>query len=328
MRRTPVLFLLCLLGACGANEEPAEYAGPRFTIDRERVSVSGISAGAYMAGQFHVAHSALVKGAGLMAGGPYYCAQNALTTALGTCVKEGAPETAPLREAAQAFAEEGRIDALDNLAGAPAWLFHSPSDAAVGRAQVDAAAALYRDFGAEVVLIDTVDAAHGVPTVATGAACDSFESPYLNACDYDAAGEILTTIHGELTNRGEASGELMELELAGAADAGLLDTVYLYAPASCTGGDACGLHVFFHGCQMSSELVGDAVARGAGFNEWAETNRLLVMYPQVKSSKLAPMNPMGCFDWWGYTSEDYATQAGPQIAAIKALMDSLAGERL
>src|SRR5215217_4360237 len=40
-----------------------------------RVTVSGISAGAFFAHQFHVAYSGLVKGAGLVAGGPYACAE-------------------------------------------------------------------------------------------------------------------------------------------------------------------------------------------------------------------------------------------------------------
>ena len=38
---------------------------------------------------------------------------------------------------------------------------------------------------------------------------------------------------------------------------------------------------------------GDAFAAGAGYNEWAEANKLLVLYPQVASSKIAPMNPNG-----------------------------------
>jgi len=86
--------------------------------------------------------------------------------------------------------------------------------------------------------------------------------------------------------------------------------------------------VFFHGCSQSSELVGDAVVRGAGFNEWADSNRLLVLYPQVKASKLAPMNPLGCFDWWGYTDDRYATRDGLQVRAVKVLMETLAGRPL
>jgi poly(3-hydroxybutyrate) depolymerase len=36
-------------------------------------TVSGVSSGAAMAIQFHVAHSSLVSGAGIVAGPPYWC---------------------------------------------------------------------------------------------------------------------------------------------------------------------------------------------------------------------------------------------------------------
>jgi poly(3-hydroxybutyrate) depolymerase len=70
-------------------------------------------------------------------------------------------------------------------------------------------------------------------------------------------------------------------------------------------------------------MVDDVFARDAGYNEWAESNRLLVLYPQVASSKVAPMNPLGCWDWWGYTDENYATQTGLQIAAVMATVGLL-----
>jgi hypothetical protein len=45
-------------------------------VKLNETSVSGLSSGAYMAGQFHVAHSSIVKGAGLVASGPYACAES------------------------------------------------------------------------------------------------------------------------------------------------------------------------------------------------------------------------------------------------------------
>ena len=40
------------------------------------------------------------------------------------------------------------------------------------------------------------------------------------------------------------------------------------------------------------------------------------------------MNPMGCFDWWGYTGSEHATREGAQISAVKGVIDSLAGGSL
>ena len=42
-----------------------------YNIDPDSVTISGISSGAAFATQFHVAHSALVKGVGMFAGGQY-----------------------------------------------------------------------------------------------------------------------------------------------------------------------------------------------------------------------------------------------------------------
>ncbi len=324
IRRLLGLAAIVCVAGCAEAPEPA-YTGPSFDLDPERISVSGISAGAYMAGQMHIAMSGTIKGAGLIAGGPYNCAQNSLSNALENCTKEGSVDVGVLQASMNASADAGAIDELANLEGSPVWLFRSPTDPLVRKGLLDATATQYADLGADVAVVDDIEAAHGVPTLDTGAACDSFESPYLNACNYDAAGQILAKIHGDLEPRGEATGELLTVTVPGAADVSLLSDAFLYVPAACAAGERCGLHVFFHGCSQSSELVGDAVARGAGFNEWADMNRLLVLYPQVKASKIAPMNPLGCFDWWGYTDEHYATRDGVQVRAVATLMKALAG---
>jgi hypothetical protein len=46
-----------------------------YNADISESSVSGISSGAFMAVQFGVAWSSIIKGVGVIAGGPYYCAQ-------------------------------------------------------------------------------------------------------------------------------------------------------------------------------------------------------------------------------------------------------------
>jgi hypothetical protein len=45
-------------------------------LDRTAITVSGLSSGGFFAHQFHVAFSSLVKGAGILAGGPYGCVEN------------------------------------------------------------------------------------------------------------------------------------------------------------------------------------------------------------------------------------------------------------
>ena len=319
-----------LITACG-TEEPAEPEETiAYNVDSSRVSVSGVSSGAMMATQLHVAHSSLFNGVAMLAGGPWYCAQGSMQRGLGPCMKGGDTENTQLIAAAKQAEADGAIDSLANLADDRAWIFHATLDEAVAEQVSQAAIAFYAEFmpGESVEYVGDVEAAHGFPTLATGAACIEMEPPYLNACNYDAAGELLATLYGALEPGVAAAGELKEIPQPGADDATMLDRALLYVPESCAAGEACGLHVALHGCLQSAESIGDAFAAGAGYNEWAEANRLLVLYPQVASSKIAPMNPMGCWDWWGYTEDSYATKAGPQVKVIKATMDALAGRTL
>ena len=60
---------------------------------------------------------------------------------------------------------------------------------------------------------------------------------------------------------------------------------------------------------------------GSGFARWADTNRLIILFPQVEASIL---NPKACWDWWGYTGKDFLTKDAPQIAAIWRMVEQLA----
>src|SRR5262245_66695362 len=84
------LLLAFVLGPCAAAERL-----PALDAVGNSVTVSGVSAGGYMAVQFHVAHSATVRGAGVIAGGPYYCAQGSLWTASHNCMTPGAWSSLP-----------------------------------------------------------------------------------------------------------------------------------------------------------------------------------------------------------------------------------------
>ncbi len=323
--RMLALLILTTIAACDTSQPAPDAALPTFNIDPDRVTVSGISSGAYMATQLHLAHSNLISGAGLIAGGPYRCADGSMEKALGACLEGGNFEHERIAGQVREYAAAGAIDDPGNLQDDRVWIFHGAADAAIDRSVAVAARNFYRDYApAEgIAFVDTVDAVHGMPTIAAGAVCDEFAPPYINACDYDAAGELLGHLYGPLAEPAASDGALVTLSQEDHAHAELWDHAYLYAPRTCREGAACGLHVAFHGCNQSAELIGDEFARLAGYNRWAETNDIVVLYPQVKQSRMAPLNPLGCWDWWGYTGKEYATKAGPQVAAVRAMMDAL-----
>ena len=55
-------------------------------LDPTGTTVSGVSSGAYMAVQLHIDNSRSIIGAGVVAGGPYFCAEGQLLTALNRCI--------------------------------------------------------------------------------------------------------------------------------------------------------------------------------------------------------------------------------------------------
>jgi poly(3-hydroxybutyrate) depolymerase len=116
---------------------------------------------------------------------------------------------------------------------------------------------------------------------------------------------------------------LQEVTLPGADDADLLEAAYLFVPPACEGGEAsCALHVVLHGCAQSAEVVGTEFIELSGYLPWAEANGIVLAFPQVEKSLVAPLNPHGCWDWWGYTGADYASRSGAQM---KTLADWIKG---
>ena len=93
-------------------------------------------------------------------------------------------------------------------------------------------------------------------------------------------------------------------------------------PAACSAQAGCRIHVAFDGCGQNRAAVGDAFVKETGFGRWADTNRLIILFPQTLATAL---NPQACWDWWGYTGREYLTRKGPQIVAVHRMLERLAG---
>jgi poly(3-hydroxybutyrate) depolymerase len=335
---------LALAAAAARANDPL----PALGADPRAVTVSGVSSGGYMAVQFHVAHSSVVTGAGVLAAGPYYCAQGSVVTAYYNCMTPGSwtplPGIEQLKARTDGLARARSIDPTDNLAGARVWLFSGTSDRTVDPSVVDALRGFYARYGVpqeRIVFVKDRPAGHAMVTESAGGACAVTAPPYLNDCDFDAAGELLQQLAGPLEPpAAKESGRIIRYDQKASAtgDAysiGMADSGYAYVPRVCEAAQ-CRVHVAFHGCRQSVEAIGERFVREAGYNRWADTNRLIVVYPQTISRNgwgiaglrwSFVLNPRGCWDWWGYTGSQYATKAGPQIAAVKAMVDRLAAPR-
>jgi poly(3-hydroxybutyrate) depolymerase len=326
------------VSACsrGADDAATTARLPQLPIDAATVTVSGISSGGAMATQFHVAHSSLVQGAGILASGPYRCAEGSVREALGRCM-QGDPQipTTTLVEQTRRLAQDGRIDPVAGLTDDRVWIFRGAADPYVHARVADALEAYYREFlpAANIARVELAGASHTFPTAdASAAPCDIAESPFLGNCGLDGARALLGHVYGELApGRAARDAGLVTFDqrpyAALAGSDGLAATGWLYVPEACSGGaaGACRLHVVFHGCKQGGSFVGDGFVRRAGYLEVAEANRIVLLFPQVEKS-LQPLNAFGCWDWWGYEGEDYATRDGRQVRAVRAMIADLLGE--
>ena len=336
--RTSALVLS--FGAAIAFADAAMAAGvplPKLGLDASRTSVSGLSSGAYMAHQLHVAFSDHVAGAALIAGGPYHCAGGALQTALASCMMPAAgsgPDVAALAKAATAAAKTGAIAPLSGLAGDHVLILHGRADKTVAESLSSDTTALYRALagaaGKPLALREDLAGTytHTFPTLDVGGTCDVATAPYIGHCGFDAAGTIFAALYGKPAHAAleKAQGELRAFDQdayrSDGADAFLGAKGYVYLPKACADGQRCALHIVFHGCQQNADTIGEVFARDAGYNRWADAYGVVVLYPQTRAS-MTPLNPKGCWDWWGYSGERYDTREGVQLRQVATMAAAL-----
>jgi len=71
---------------------------------------------------------------------------------------------------------------------------------------------------------------------------------------------------------------------------------------------------------MGRHKLNDVYARNAGYNEVGELNNIIILYPQAIAYGT---NGNGCWDWWGYTVNFYATKGANQPLATIRMVDKL-----
>jgi len=256
-----------------------------------------------------------------------------------------APDADASVDAVAAAFREGAVADPGNVADDRVWLFHGGEDEIVPEGSMAAVGEVYRALGVRGDRLGTVrrrDAAHGFPVDEApdsefGApACGETARPYLIDCDLDGAGALLSHLLGDLARPVAPVGEhLVTFDQTAYFDeederVSLAAEGFVYVPAACReDGAACRLHVAFHGCRQGASFVGDDFVRDAGYNGWAEANGIVVLYPQVEAWTRAAdptgatANPRGCWDWWGYSGDDFATRDAPQMRAVRAMAEAL-----
>ena len=281
-------------------------------------------------------------------------------------------QLAQMVSTANDWAQKGKIDPVSNLANQAVWVFHGYNDGIVKLPVSQALLQWYGNFTSPTHIFskDTLNAAHAQIT----AACDNTKTTVCNLCPttgnqfintctdqpqpstpvvYDAAGSALQMFYGPLkhTATSQLSTKAQEFSqkpylkwrngfnVTFTSDIAMGDTGYVYVPQSCKDGELCRLHIAFHGCMQSATSIKRAFVDSAGVNEWADANRMVVLYPQAMPTNLPVVNPMGCWDWWGYNDipqlatfmipnpvGTFATAEGVQVAAVWRMAERLAAK--
>ncbi len=127
--------------------------------DKDQVSISGLSAGGYMAVQYHISYSSQIMGVGVIAGGPYHCAGSSslmctyspmyalmdggVCRAMHVCTRMaakslwwdpfyfGPPDYRYSLDSTRREAQRGTIDALSGLKNDRVWIFTGARDSMV-----------------------------------------------------------------------------------------------------------------------------------------------------------------------------------------------------
>lgn len=295
----------------------------------------------------------------------------------------GPPHHEKSLESTEKEARNGTIDPISGLKGDRVWLFTGKSDRMMPQGVVDQLRQYYTALFARpdvqnnlqdsLVYIEECNVDHSMVINVPGQPnrCVKFGQPFINDCDFDAAGRMMTFIYG-LNSVARAGGgcpaetglgrpeygdwkpsnlfEFDQTEFFEEND----DSVsmhakgHVYVPEECKNGASCRLHVALHGCEQHQEAVEEAGCvkdakdeecpalfffKDAGYNEWAEKNSIVVLYPQNKpwgepTDADPSKNAYGCWDWWGYSGENYFRRSGKQIQAIARTINALVGENL
>jgi poly(3-hydroxybutyrate) depolymerase len=333
-----MLRLFAAVAALTAGSAMAQVNLGQYNVDTSKTTVSGLSSGGFMANQLGIAYSSTFKGVGVFAAGPYMCAGHSNYTACMYNASITAAKLTTMQNSLNSWSTSGAIDNKSNIASQQIYLFIGTSDTTVGQNPVTALKTQYTNNGVPAANMQHVvrsGASHTFPTDfdSTGNnSCGSAASPYISNCSYDGAKAVLQQFYGTLNprNNAPAAGNYIQFNQSQfTSNPGMATTGWAYVPANCASGSQCKVHVALHGCQQSTDKIGDKFVKNTGYSRWADTNSIIVLFPQTRvdntsrqtSASGSLANANACWDWIGWYGTNFAQKAGTQMAAIKAMVD-------
>lgn len=329
----------------------------------DTLTLSGISAGAIMATQVQMAWSSIVNTNLVVAGVPYYCSMGEMGEALSCMSYPQLIDLALLDTYVAVWESSGMIDSLSNLANHFVFMWSGTSDTVVAQGTMRKLVEQYQIFGLGAsISVFNVSAEHAwISTNPKANECSYLGEPYVNNCNnYDLSSEYLSrswrfmanTLNKPNVTWNSTRGAFRQSNLyvfsqaiyGASPDSNSLGTRGLvYVPRQCgavsriSGSSThslalnnatarCHIHINFHGCTQQYDKIGTQYLSENGLNEWAESNNIVILYPQAAPNLF---NPQACFAWWQFSpmvSDAFATKDGVQISMFYNMMTNLVNE--
>lgn len=260
------------------------------------------------------------------------------------------------------FERRHLIAPVGNIGKQRVFIYQGSRDDVVRPPMAEKLREFYANFKVPSQAIKVVEksGAHNFPTDREdGVLCGEEKVPYIASCGYDLAGDILRHLLGRKLEKSKINFKNLWVVTQANAPGSIHRYGYLYANDYCLSNpQLCDLHVAFHGCKMSDDYdekfqksyeegikmgkflnvqdyqlkkriprMGARIfAERAGYAEYAENrkNRLMIYFPQTRiTTENYPANPKGCWDWYGWTNSDYATNKGSEAQWLIQQMESI-----
>lgn len=287
-----VTFLLLVNSSLSTNS--TELLGIKASTE---VTVSGVSSGGFMSAQMLVAYSRDIKGAGMFASGPYFCTRGTMLTVADCMTTAVSIYVDQLLLAANGFQALGLIDNLSNIADSKVYIYSGNKDYVVWTEVVKKNEEFFRKLGADIQTEYSIGAEHSFPTDFFGNPCAKLGSPFINNCAYTGAKVALehimdVSLKPKIDYKEENLKSFSQSKYISGISSSMSSSGYIYTPDGCKNKE-CPLHVAFHGCAQTIGDIGLDYIKGTGFLGLAESNDIIILFPQVKRSNLYPFNPEG-----------------------------------
>ena len=318
-----------------------------YDVQKGETSVSGISSGGYFATQIQVAFSSIIKGAGIIAAGPFNCGADHVMM---YCMQLKWPYITGVDNAIKWSGTE-RLDSVENLKKHRVYILSGNKDTTVITPVVDQLYDFYKNFMNETNIIynTEMNITHTFPTdfdSKLNSPCLISRSPYISNCGFDFVEAAFKHIYDDIGNKTVTpTGDWIHFNQTEFAenenphDIGLSKDGFLYVPKYCQQNftkeeEKCRLHVAFHGCEQNFVMVGEKFLLHTGYDRWADLNRMIVMFPQTFSDitfHFTPTNGFlnnlnGCWDWLGWYGDHFQSKNGKQMSTIKKMLDRILGD--